>query len=206
MMQDNTPAGYERLKYLKSSASKQKIVIPIATDYNFSPTKVTVKINPKQPDWYEWVPLFIPDSGWLSYGLMIMQSSLVIFHTGTGTWVTVPISMVTKWLRIEILFTDSGIKLSIENEDGQQFEEEYSFGIPYFESVSLFSNTRYTGVQELESVKIERPSATIDLIPLLRNADGKPGMYDAVSNTFYTNSGFGELGYEKLDGTYVAPV
>ena len=37
-----------------------------------------------------------------------------------------------------------------------------------------------------------------DLVPCIRNSDGKPGMYDRVNNTFYTNAGSGEFKYGPL--------
>lgn len=46
---------------------------------------------------------------------------------------------------------------------------------------------------------------TRDFIPALRLADRKPGMYDSVTGSFFVNIGFGEFGYETMDGTYVAP-
>lgn len=38
------------------------------------------------------------------------------------------------------------------------------------------------------------------------NGSCKPGLFDTVSNRFFTNIGTGEFGYELMDGTYVAPV
>jgi hypothetical protein len=37
-----------------------------------------------------------------------------------------------------------------------------------------------------------------DLIPVLRNSDNKPGMYDRVTKTFFANKGTGEFTYETL--------
>ena len=37
-----------------------------------------------------------------------------------------------------------------------------------------------------------------DYIPVLRNSDNKPGMYDRVTKTFFTNQGTGEFTYETL--------
>ena len=34
-----------------------------------------------------------------------------------------------------------------------------------------------------------------ELIPVLRNSDNKPGMFDALSGIFYTNVGSGEFVY-----------
>lgn len=45
-----------------------------------------------------------------------------------------------------------------------------------------------------------------DFVPALRKSDSKPGMLDLVTNTLYVNQGTGEFGYEKMDGTIVAPI
>lgn len=45
-----------------------------------------------------------------------------------------------------------------------------------------------------------------DFIPAQRTIDGKVGMFDKVSGTFFINEGSGEFGYETDDGIYVAPV
>ena len=37
-----------------------------------------------------------------------------------------------------------------------------------------------------------------DFVPCIRNSDNKPGMYDRVNNTFYTNAGSGEFKYGPL--------
>lgn len=44
-----------------------------------------------------------------------------------------------------------------------------------------------------------------NFIPVVRKSDNKPGLYDKVNYVFYENNGTGKFGYEKLDGTYVAP-
>lgn len=36
-----------------------------------------------------------------------------------------------------------------------------------------------------------------DMVPVIRNSDNKPGMYDIVTDTFYTNAGTGEFNYKK---------
>lgn len=41
---------------------------------------------------------------------------------------------------------------------------------------------------------------THHFIPLVRNADDKPGMYDLVNDVFYTNAGTGEFTWKEIDG------
>lgn len=47
---------------------------------------------------------------------------------------------------------------------------------------------------KIASFKVQRDSTKIcDMIPCYRKADNKPGMYDLVTRTFYTNEGTGEF-------------
>ena len=36
---------------------------------------------------------------------------------------------------------------------------------------------------------------TRDFVPVIRKSDNKPGMWDKVTRTFYTNAGSGEFNY-----------
>ena len=40
----------------------------------------------------------------------------------------------------------------------------------------------------------------LDLVPCIRKSEGKPGMYDLVTKTFFTNNGTGEFLYGELEG------
>lgn len=50
---------------------------------------------------------------------------------------------------------------------------------------------------KLHSLKIYDSSGTLvrDFIPVVRDLDSKPGLYDLVGGTFYTNAGTGEFTY-----------
>lgn len=63
---------------------------------------------------------------------------------------------------------------------------DYSFATPY----SLNSMKNY-GTKIIKNGSLFR-----DLIPVLREADNEPGMYDRVSNTFFTNKGTGTFIYK----------
>jgi len=60
---------------------------------------------------------------------------------------------------------------------------------------------------KLHQFRIDSSDVTvISLLPKVRKADNKPGLYDTITGAFLVNIGSGEFGYELLDGTYVAPV
>lgn len=66
----------------------------------------------------------------------------------------------------------------------------FLFGRHYKETVSDFKLSNV----KIYSLKHVRGTETIlNLIPCVRKADSKPGMYDTVSETFYTNAGTGEF-------------
>lgn len=63
-------------------------------------------------------------------------------------------------------------------------------------TVKIFSDGRNLGsfVCNLYSVNlVDGDNLAFDLVPCYRKIDSKPGMYDLVSNTFFTNAGTGEF-------------
>ncbi len=58
------------------------------------------------------------------------------------------------------------------------------------------------GKCRIMSFAMTRGNALVmNMVPVRRKADGKPGMYDALNNVFYTNQGAGEF----IEGTPVLP-
>ena len=43
-----------------------------------------------------------------------------------------------------------------------------------------------------------------NLFPVIRNSDSKPGLYDTVTGTFFTNAGTGEFTYGSALGNNVS--
>lgn len=74
--------------------------------------------------------------------------------------------------------------------------------LSYVNQSSIYSN--YTGKVALFEV-FEDDIMRAQIIPLIRISDNKPFFYDTITETFASNLKTGEFGYEKLDGTYVAP-
>lgn len=57
------------------------------------------------------------------------------------------------------------------------------------------TRTSYPGVKTIYAIKARdlNNSLALNLLPCYRKSDNKPGMYDLVSNTFFTNAGTGEF-------------
>lgn len=68
-------------------------------------------------------------------------------------------------------------------------------------SIKIFAQDRNGTITVTRQAKLYRMiikdngSVVRDYLPALRNADSKPGFYDIVNNTFYTNAGSGEFLY-----------
>jgi hypothetical protein len=71
-----------------------------------------------------------------------------------------------------------------------------TYGTNTIRSLSIFSGQGSSAWYSAQC-KIYGLSAKgiVNLIPCIRTADNKPGMYDTVTNTFLTNSGTGEFTY-----------
>ena len=66
-------------------------------------------------------------------------------------------------------------------------------------SILLFNNNRANITEQISSASlyyfkcIINGSVIRELVPCYRKSDNKPGMYDLVTNTFFTNAGTGEF-------------
>lgn len=93
--------------------------------------------------------------------------------------------------RYTLYFSNTQFKL-----DGQDYTTATGTAISGTPDCYLFAVHNRTGVATWGSsaVKIYRlKTSSIHLYPCYRKSDNKPGMYDLVSGTFYTNSGSGEF-------------
>lgn len=61
--------------------------------------------------------------------------------------------------------------------------------------ITIFSlNGSYNSNCRIKKFTVKQGGETVgDFIPCVRKSDSKPGMYDTVSQTFYTNAGTGEF-------------
>lgn len=86
------------------------------------------------------------------------------------------------------IYTTEASKISIEGYITENFKPTQS--IYLFGFNILGTNNSSAGGGKLKFFKID---GRCNFIPCYRKSDSKPGMYDTVSKTFYTNSGTGEF-------------
>ena len=85
--------------------------------------------------------------------------------------------------------------------DGVVLATRGAFGTQQSQTILLFAelndnNTINKGKVKIYNFKLKEgstPSVIQNLVPARRNSDGVLGMYDTVSNTFFTNKGTGEF-------------
>jgi len=122
-------------------------------------------------------------------------------------------STLTDVLYTETLWIGDITQIFVYNNDIQQMHGATSFSTYNTSSynsgnnVFLFRDSNssypYPGAKKLyRCVFIKNGSIVRDFYPCIRNADNKPGLYDRISNYFFTNSGTGEFSY-LIDYTYI---
>ena len=98
---------------------------------------------------------------------------------------------------ISITNADNGTVYVNENITTATFQSTYNMWIFAFNNMGSIL-ARSVGCK-MYYFKIWDNNALIrDYIPVIRNSDNKPGMYDRVTKTFFTNQGTGEFTYETL--------
>ena len=76
----------------------------------------------------------------------------------------------------------------------------YNIGVNLYMFGANYSTPQYLAKAKLYCCKIWDDNGKLvrNFVPALRNSDNKPGMWDRVTKTFYTNAGSGEFTYETL--------
>lgn len=89
------------------------------------------------------------------------------------------------------------LKFSCKNQSNMLVDDiqYYGQGTQFTKPLHIFKcNNRSQGIGKFKISKFiakENGSETLNLIPCYRIVDNEIGMYDLVSNTFYTNAGTG---------------
>jgi len=71
--------------------------------------------------------------------------------------------------------------------------------------ICICSSNYHPSAIKVCNFEIENSSQKLYSAKPFLDQTNKPCMYDYISNTPFYNTGSGEFGYEKMDGTYVAP-
>jgi hypothetical protein len=101
---------------------------------------------------------------------------------------------------------DKWLYLHMENDrdkttlNGVKFTNNYNYGNANFSDGSDITLFRYQGADagylkgRIKYFRIKQENTLVrNFVPVKRNSDNKPGMYDLVNNVFYVNQGTGEF-------------
>lgn len=118
------------------------------------------------------------------------QRNSTNYYVGFGTSLTVTANAtLLRGGPHTIAHDKTGVKI-----DGEQFATFSNKSVTENENVFLFgisANTRPTWARIYSLQIIENGSMVRDFVPCYRKADNEIGMFDLVSNTFFTNAGTG---------------
>lgn len=174
------PAEYQQVEYLESSGTQY-----IATDYTFTAyDHITIKVAPKEGGDKSIFGSYETGGANCELGTLSDQFRGNLAPSGdgydyqTGQVYTLELQS-GKWHCGSVGF--GNIKNTTATVNAYIFARNYASS-PKPASVKLYS------------ASMERNGATIhDFIPCYRKSDNKPGLYDFITGTFYTNSGTGEF-------------
>ena len=186
------PYAYQQVEYLEGTGTQyiNTGVVPLSSDviaatYQF--TNIQVSDN----------SLFYIDNGAYTNNACGFSSS---YYSNVGSYVcgwggATTISNPSPDLNKHILNLSNGV-FTLDN----NVLATRSGSVSLNKNLWLFGWNRNNSVAIYGKVKVFRFTITsssnekrIDLIPCYRKSDNKPGMYDPVSETFFTNAGTGEF-------------
>ena len=184
------PPEYQLVNYLQSSGTQYLNIGAMGNHQYFD-------IN------FEWVS-WVSNSA-SSYGLNGLLG--INDYTGSGTndvkvWLkntnavsgiigstAIGSASITSGTRYSLYFSNMQFKL-----DGQDYTTATGSAISGTPDCYLFAvhNRTTAGTWGTSAVKIYRlKTSSIEIYPCIRISDSKPGMYDIINDTFYTNQGSG---------------
>lgn len=118
------------------------------------------------------------------------------FGTISNTWTELSPLPASSGIELDVTVTansNTDIFISVNGESKRAVNGKYD-GTPHPLHLFRGYTTRwYASYIKLRKAEIEIGSKKMILVPCYRTFDYKPGLYDLVDNTFYTNSGTGEF-------------
>ena len=99
------------------------------------------------------------------------------------------VTLATEWADMIVSFaSNTSVSLSVNDEVINRVGSANNN--PY----TLFGNDIYKSIAKMKRcVCFQNGAIVTNFVPCVRKSDSKPGMYDTVSKTFYTNAGTGEF-------------
>jgi len=180
--QQISPTGYTALEYIESTGTQ------------WIDTGITVKATTLAEFEYQ----FVGSGGNYVFGQVAGVSSSVIGYRTNAIW----------WFRrTDLNLRDNDKHKVVFDQDGKVYRDGVvlatrgAFRTQQSQTILLFAERNdnsaiHKGKVKIYNFKLKEgttPSIIQNLVPARRNSDGKIGMYDTVSNSFFTNSGTGEF-------------
>ena len=179
------PSGFMQIDWIEGNGTQWLDTGVIPTEQTVSKFKVMSKQN----------------SGNVVFGFYVNERNSYRFFNPSATYLDLPTNNSDYRLNSGIITLVTNMELEVEIGNfyyiisGNKVEKNpVTFAQPtkaitlnYYSDNSISKN-RWYWLKMYEGQQIIR-----DMIPCIRTADSKPGMYDLVGKTFYTNAGTGEF-------------
>ena len=203
------PGAYQRVEYLESTGTQYidtgapvsyGCVITIA----FNTYKLNTSDNNIQYGWRYSGGYNGPSQLYLNangdFGNKVVVIGVSAFGTGSNDWFsidadnTVVLDSLFSTIQVNGQDVTSGKYYNFDrgaafDANGSSRYNPFLFALNNIGTPSAFS--KYTRIYKY-TVE-QNGKRVVNFIPCIRKSDSKPGMYDTVSKTFYTNAGTGEF-------------
>ncbi len=197
------PIGYREVEYLESTGTQwMDSNVPIAAKTNVRCKVVWTNISGSYPMLY---------GAWEVYALSSMPSGKLCIasggYSGNNPWSSGPTIYANTEYEIvhqpntltlnNTIYTIPNATVSNPVRDRHilMFAASITGNTPYNWSTYAKARVYY--------FKIYNDSELVrNFVPCVRTSDGKPGLYDTVSSTFYVNAGTGEFSYGPYHDSY----
>lgn len=179
------PSAYQEVEYLDSSGTQY---IDTGETYIYG-YKVNIEILDRQ---------YNSDRGYLGWWNNLSQNNIqtyrgnLIIARGTNNANYLSISEIFNG---EIIVDGLNISASDYSYSANVIPPDVDISFTLFGYNRISGEVNCLGKSRIRSAIFfnENHNTTHNFIPCYRRGDNKPGMYDIVSNTFYTNAGTGEF-------------
>lgn len=184
------PSGYQLVRYIESTGTQY-------IDTGYCPNQDTVLTGEYYSKNRTGVVAFARWSGapeYDTFGLYIGGTGLTTVYYGrySNNKYTGNIGgMVGDIVDINIGINSVSLNSNTYNITREQFQSPYSLYLFGGNNMGTLSNLAYCKIYRMTIT--ENNTTMRDFVPCYRKSDGKPGLYDKVTNTFYTNQGTGEF-------------
>lgn len=192
------PDGYRKVEYLESSNGTSHIMTDILPTDTIK-AEIKFQLNSEHRSKSGVFGAFQPgENRFQAYG----SSTSLTFGIGRGY--NSLFSKDSLSTRTHIVILDGkNRKVSLNGESQVATTGAYSSPIGTFK-LAIFASNQGTTNRRPDNSKIyfvriwDNDILTYHFIPVVRNADDKPGMYDLVNDVFYTNAGTGEFTWGEI--------